>query len=372
VKGGLVLALAILFLLGLFLGRAVQPAATLAPAAEQASAPAASREALPLPSGLSPDEKRDIDVFRRAADSVVYITSLTLRRDHFTLDIRQIPQGAGSGFMWDKQGRVVTNFHVVEGGDRFSVTLSDQSEWPAKVIGTAPDKDLAVLQIEAPVDRLSPMSIGRSADLVVGQKVLAVGNPFGLDHTLTTGVVSALGREIVSPSGRAIRDVIQTDAAINPGNSGGPLLDSSGRLIGINTAIQSPTGAYAGIGFAVPVDVVRRLVPQVIEHGRAIRPGIGADYLNDRYARQLDLAGVIVREVERGSPAERAGIEGIGVTRRGRYVLGDVIVAVDGEPVATVDDYLYALEAAGVSREVVLTLDRSGEKREVRVKLIGE
>ena len=367
-KGIAVSALLAVFVLGLLAGRAL-PHET--PAAVPAALPAA-KQPPPLPSGLSPDEQRDIDVFRRASDSVVYITSLALQRDFFTLDIRQIPQGAGSGFIWDKQGHLVTNFHVVEGGDRFSVTLSDQSEWPAKVIGVAPDKDLAVLQIEAPADRLVPMTIGRSEDLVVGQKVLAVGNPFGLDHTLTTGVVSALGREIVSPSGRAIRDVIQTDAAINPGNSGGPLLDSSGRLIGINTAIQSPTGAYAGIGFAVPVDVVRRLIPQVIEHGRAIRPGIGADYLNDRYARQLDLEGVIVREVQRGSPADRAGIQGIGVTRRGRYVLGDVIVAVNGKAVASVDDYLYALEAIGVDRQATLTVERGGERREVRLKLIGE
>ena len=359
-----------IFALGFVLGRTVQPVA--APAAPGPLPAAASKEASPLPSGLSPDEKRDIDVFRSASDSVVYITSLALQRDFFSLDLRQIPQGAGSGFIWDRQGRLVTNFHVVEGGDRFSVTLSDQSEWPAKVIGTAPDKDLAVLQIEAPNDRLVPMTIGRSADLVVGQKVLALGNPFGLDHTLTTGVVSALGREIVSPSGRAIRDVIQTDAAINPGNSGGPLLDSSGRLIGINTAIQSPTGAYAGIGFAVPVDVVRRLVPQIIEHGRAIRPDIGADYLNDRYAQHLDLSGVIVREVEPGSPADRAGIQGIGVTRRGRYVLGDVIVAVNGKAVVGVDDYLYALEAIGVGKDATLTVERSGDRREVRVKLIGE
>jgi len=367
VKGWVVSGILALFALGFLLGRSIPPAA--APASLPLAAP---KEATPPPSGLSPEERRDIDVFRGASDSVVYITSLSLQRDFFTLDIRQIPQGAGSGFIWDKQGHVVTNFHVVEGGDRFSVTLSDQSEWPAKVIGYAADKDLAVLQIDAPTDRLVPMTIGRSADLVVGQKVLAVGNPFGLDHTLTTGVVSALGREIVSPSGRAIRDVIQTDAAINPGNSGGPLLDSSGRLIGINTAIQSPTGAYAGIGFAVPVDVVRRLIPQVIEHGRAIRPGIGADYLNDRYARQLDLDGVIVREVDRGGPADRAGLQGIGVTRRGRYVLGDVIVAVNGKPVEGVDDFLYALEGAGVGKEVTLTVERSGERRELRVKLIGE
>jgi S1-C subfamily serine protease len=363
-----VIALVAVFALGVLAGRALPLAAPPAGSPAGLLAP----KATPLPSGLSPDEQRDIDVFRRASDSVVYITSLALRRDFFSLDVRQIPQGAGSGFVWDKQGHLVTNYHVVEGGDRFSVTLSDQSEWPATVIGVAPDKDLAVLQIEAPADRLAPMTIGRSEDLVVGQKVLAVGNPFGLDHTLTTGVVSALGREIVSPSGRAIRDVIQTDAAINPGNSGGPLLDSSGRLIGINTAIQSPTGAYAGIGFAVPVDVVRRLIPQVIEHGRAIRPGIGADYLNDGYARRLDLEGVIVREVQRGGPADRAGIQGIGVTRRGRYVLGDVIVAVNGKPVGSVDDYLYALEALGVDKSVTLTVERSGERREVRLRLIGE
>jgi S1-C subfamily serine protease len=378
-----VLASVALFVLGVLAGHSISrvgperaaadpaPPSRAEPAALR-SAPAGPEEATPIPQGLSADERRDIDVFRRASDSVVYIVSAALRRDFFTLDVHLIPQGAGTGFVWDGKGHIVTNYHVVGDGDRFSVTLSDQSEWPATVVGVAPDKDLAVIRIEAPADRLVPLAVGRSGDLVVGQKVLAVGNPFGLDHTLTTGVVSALGREIVSPNGRTIRDVIQTDAAINPGNSGGPLLDSSGRLIGINTAIQSPTGAYAGIGFAVPVDIVRALVPQLIERGRAIRPGIGADFLADRYAARLRLRGVIVREVAEGGPAARAGIQGIGVTRRGRYVLGDVVVAVNGEAVTSVDDLLYAFERAGVGGRVALTVQRDGEEREVRVQLAGE
>jgi S1-C subfamily serine protease len=213
-----------------------------------------------LPDGLTPDEKRTIEVFRRARPSVVFITSLSVRRDFFTLDIQQIPQGTGSGFVWDRDGHIITNFHVIGDGDAFSVTLADQSEWEARVIGAAPDKDLAVLKIKAPRERLVPLTPGTSRTLLVGQRVFAVGNPFGLDHSLTTGVVSALGRELRSPSGRRIRDAIQTDAAINPGNSGGPLLDSSGRLIGVSTAIFSPSGASAGIGFAVPVDTVTRLV----------------------------------------------------------------------------------------------------------------
>src|SRR4029077_19335848 len=246
----------------------------------------------PLPEGLSGEEKRDIEVFRRAQASVVFITSLALRRSPFAFDVQQIPQGSGSGFVWDRRGHIVTNFHVIQQGDAFAVTLSDQSEWEAKVAGVAPDKDLALLKITAPADRLIPLPVGVSRGLLVGQRVLAVGNPFGLDHSLTVGVVSALGRELQSPNGRRIRDVIQTDAAINPGNSGGPLLDSTGRLIGVNAAIFSPSGASAGIGFAVPVDTVSRLMPQLIERGRALEAGIGATFIPESYNRQLGIQGV--------------------------------------------------------------------------------
>jgi S1-C subfamily serine protease len=339
-------------------------------AAERPAPPAqvAAAQAGPA-SEITPEERRDIEVFRRASGSVAFITSVALRRDFFSMDVMQIPQGSGSGFVWDRDGHVVTNFHVISEGQRFKVTLADQSEWDAEVIGTAPDKDLAVLKIDAPPDKLAPLRLGESADLLVGQRVLAIGNPFGLDQTLTIGVVSALGRELRSPTGRTIRDVIQTDAAINPGNSGGPLLDSSGRLIGVNTAIFSPSGASAGIGFAVPVDAVRALVPQLIAHGRPVQPGIGIVPLSDRWAARLGVEGVVIRDVTAGGPADKAGLVGLSQSRSGRIVLGDVILAVDGKPVASLDELLDAFDAAGVGAQLTLTVLRDEETRQVTVTL---
>jgi len=323
----------------------------------------------PLSEGLSAEERRDIEVFRRASGSVVFITTIALRRDLFSFDVQQIPQGTGSGFVWDRQGHIVTNFHVVQEGDAFAVTLSDRSEWEAKVVGASPEKDIAVLKIKAPAERLAPLVPGVSATLLVGQRVLAVGNPFGLDHSLTVGVVSALGRELRSPNGRRIRDVIQTDAAINPGNSGGPLLDSSGRVIGVNSAIYSPSGASAGIGFAVPVDTVNRLVPQLIARGRAVQVGIGVSFIPDRYNARLGIDGVALAEVTPGGPASRAGLQGAQITRTRRLVLGDRIVAVDGKPVRNEDDVRDAFEAAGAGATVTLTAVRDGTRRDVRVPL---
>ena len=326
---------------------------------------------IPLPSGLTDGERRDIEVFRNASGSVAYITSVALRRDFFSMDVMQIPQGSGSGFVWDRDGHVVTNFHVIAEGQAVRVTLADQSEWDGRVIGVAPDKDLAVLRVDAGPEHLLPLPIGASGDLVVGQKVLAIGNPFGLDHSLTIGVVSALGRELSSPSGRMIRDVIQTDAAINPGNSGGPLLDSSGRLIGINTAIYSPSGASAGIGFAVPVDTVKRLVPQLIARGKPIQAGIGIVPLSDRWTQRLGLAGVAIRSVSAGSPAARAGLQGLRTTGSGRVVVSDRIVAVDGRAVSSVDDLLHAFEAKGPGEKVTLKVARDDAERELTLSLIA-
>ena len=322
----------------------------------------------PAEQGLGSDERRDIAVFRRATGGVVNVTSVTVRRSFF-FDVSQIPKGSGSGFFWDRRGHIVTNFHVVEGANRFVVTLADQSDWEAELVGVAPEKDLAVLRLRTPQEGFRPLEHGRSDNLMVGQRVLAVGNPFGLDHTLTVGVVSALGRELRSPAGRAIRDVIQTDAAINPGNSGGPLLDSGGRLIGVNTAIYSPSGGSAGIGFAIPVDTVARLVPQLIEHGRPIEPGIGGAYwLTDRLARYFGLEGAVVQEIERGSQAGRIGLEGVSERRR-RWYVGDIVVEVDGRPVKTVDDLRDAFEDAGLGATVELTVERDGRRRRVSVKL---
>ena len=286
--------------------------------------------AVPSPEGLTAAEQATIDLFSRASRSVAYITSISLRRDWFDLNVYEIPRGTGSGFVWDDEGRIVTNFHVIQGANAAQVTLQDQSVWDAKVIGIAPDKDLAVLEIEAPQEVLHPIAVGTSADLQVGQSVFAIGNPFGLDQTLTTGVISALGREIESVARIPIRDVIQTDAAINPGNSGGPLLDSSGRLIGVNTAIFSPSGAYAGIGFAIPVDTVAWVVPELIGKGVIERPTLGVELLSARLAQNLGLEGAVIGRVLPGSGADRAGLRGTRRDAYGRIVLGDLIVEVAG------------------------------------------
>jgi len=347
-----------------------------APAAPSRTAAAATA---PLPDGLDDSERRDISTFRKASSSVVNITNIGLRRDFFSFDVSEVPQGSGSGFVWDREGHIVTNYHVIEGGNRFTVSLSEDVEYEATPVGAAPDKDVAVLKIEAPPDvlrKLEPLPLGRSVNLAVGQRVLAVGNPFGFDHTLTTGVVSGLGREIRSPSGRRIRDVIQTDAAINPGNSGGPLLDSSGRLIGVNSQIVSPSGASAGIGFAVPIDAIARIVPQLIRNGRIQEPGIdGVTFLSDSWAARFNVNGVIVYQVESGSPAEDAGLKGIGITRSRRARIGDIIVAVNGKRVRSSEDLYDAFESAGLGATVRLTVQgREGGSREVQVRLrdVGE
>ena len=317
---------------------------------------------------LAMDEQNTIEIFSSAAPSVVYITSIAVRRNLFSLNVYEIPQGTGSGFVWDKQGRIVTNYHVISDAGRIEVTLADHTSWKAVLVGAAPDRDLAVLQISAPAAKLHPLSIGDSANLQVGQKVFAIGNPFGLDQTLTTGVVSALGREIKAVTGRTIHDVIQTDAAINPGNSGGPLLDSAGRLIGVNTAIYSPSGASSGIGFAVPVGEVNRVVPQVIRHGKVIKPGLGVTLANKRLTSELGLEGVLVLRVMPGSTAEKAGLQGTKQVRGG-LILGDVIQAVNGRSVADYDSLRDELERYKVGDSVALSLLRDEGRVDVTVTL---
>ena len=317
---------------------------------------------------LAGDEQNTIDIFRSAAPSVVYITSIAVRRNLFSLNVYEIPQGTGSGFIWDRQGRIVTNFHVISDASRLEVTLADHSTWKASLVGAAPDRDLAVLQITAPASKLQPIAVGESNNLLVGQKVFAIGNPFGLDQTLTTGIVSALGREITAVTGRTIHDVIQTDAAINPGNSGGPLLDSAGRLIGVNTAIYSPSGASSGIGFAVPVGEVNRVVPQIISKGKVLRPGLGLTLANRSLTGDLGLEGVLVLKVVSGSAAEQAGLRGTSQVGDG-LVLGDIILAVNGRKVTDYDSLRDEIERYEVGASVLLTLLRDEATAEVSVQL---
>ncbi len=318
---------------------------------------------------LLPDEKNSVQVFEEVAPAVVFITSLARQRDFFTLDVTEIPQGSGSGFVWDSKGNVVTNYHVIANASSLTVTLSDGSSFPAKVIGSEPNKDIAVLRIQAPEAKLKAVKIGSSDKLIVGQKVLAIGNPFGLDQTLTVGIVSALGRQISSTTQRTISDVIQTDAAINPGNSGGPLIDSQGRVIGVNTAIVSPSGAYAGIGFAVPVNTVKAIVPQLIQHGKVIRPGLGVTIISDSIANRLDIEGVIIGEVPTGSEAERAGLQGIKRNSQGEFELGDVIIGIDAKKVKDIDDLGSALEEHKVGDTVTVKFLRDGKEQTTKVRL---
>ncbi len=323
---------------------------------------------------LAEDERATIEIFERMSPACVYITNLAVQRDVFGFNVLEVPQGTGSGIVWDAEGHIVTNLHVIEGAQAAEVVLSDQSSWDARLVGYAADKDLAVLKIGAPRSRLKPIVVGSSHDLKVGQKVFAIGNPFGLDHTLTTGIISALGREIPAvEQGRTIRDVIQTDAVINPGNSGGPLLDSAGRLIGVNTAIFSPrsgsTATYIGIGFAVPVDTVNRVVPQLISHGHVIGPELGATFVDERLVRAWGLSGALVASVARGSAAERAGLRPSTRDEYGRIHLGDVIVGVNGGKVENGDDVLAAVEKQKAGERLTLTVRRGGREVDLPVQL---
>jgi S1-C subfamily serine protease len=318
---------------------------------------------------FSSEEAANIELFREASPSVLHITTTRLGRDRVTFNLQEIPQGTGSGFLWNDLGHVVTNFHVLQNAQGAKVTLADNSQWDARLVGAAPDSDIAVLKIDAPRERLKPIAIGESANLQVGQKVFAIGNPFGLDQTLTTGVISALGRQIQSASGRPIDGVIQTDAAINPGNSGGPLLDSSGRLIGVNTAIYSPSGTYAGIGFAVPVDTVNRVVPQIIQDGNTDRPGLGIYIVDDSITQRLGLEGVLVSGVAENSAAAEAGIESTHYDEQGDLVLGDLIIAIDGQEVKKSEDLFRILGQRNVGDQVKLTVLRDDQPVELAAVL---
>ena len=308
-------------------------------------------------------------MFKAASPAVVNITAIGLERELFSANVQQVPRGTGTGFVWDERGHIVTNFHVIQEANAARVTLADQSSFRAELVGAFPDRDLAVLRIDAPRAKLPPLPLGSSRDLQVGQKVYAIGNPFGLDQTLTTGIVSALNREIDSVTRRMIRGAIQTDAAINPGNSGGPLLDSAGRVIGVNTAIYSPSGASAGIGFAIPIDEVNRIVPRLIRDGRFVRPAIGITAGPPNLTQALGLPrGVAIIEVASGTPAARAGLQPFR-RERGNIVPGDVITAINDEPVTDLDDMLSQLERRSPGDSVTLTLSRGGQQRKQAVVL---
>lgn len=318
---------------------------------------------------LTNAEEATIKLFEEAAPSVCFITTSTVRQDYWSRNVTEIPTGSGSGFIWDTDGHIITNFHVIQNASKVTVTLSNRTTWDAEVVGKEPGKDLAVLKIKAPKESLKPIPVGQSATLKVGQSVYAIGNPFGLDQTLTTGVISALGREIRSVSGRPIRDVIQTDAAINPGNSGGPLLDSSGRLIGVNTMIYSPSGASAGIGFSIPVDEVNWVVTDLIKYGEVKRPVLGVELLHPSYAQSWGIEGALVMGVSPGGGAEKAGIQATKRDRNGDLILGDIIISVNNAPVKDNNDLILALEKYNPGEKVTLKIIRNDKEREVSVVL---
>jgi S1-C subfamily serine protease len=345
------------------------------PEAIEASLAPAGTAAVPSAAALAElreEELATIELFRRNSAAVVHITNAA-RVQRFLRDPVDVPLGSGTGFVWDESGHIVTNFHVVYQQGRtdphyYVRFAGDEKEYEAEVVGTAPHRDLAVLRLEdAGRKHFSPISVGSSASLQVGQQVFAIGNPFGLDQTLTTGIISGLGREIRSLTNHKIAGVIQTDAAINPGNSGGPLLDSSGRLIGVNTAIVSTSGAYAGIGFAVPADTVRRVVPELIEHGRASRPGMGVVLLPEDDVRSRGLTGVGVWRVESGSAAEKAGLRPLVESRSGVAV--DEIVAIDGVEVRSQQNLFDVLDQKDVGDTVVLLVRRGSKRTEIPVQL---
>ena len=332
-----------------------------------------SNQSPSTPQSVDPDDRftdhevATINLFERAAPSVVFITTSNVRRDYWSRNVSEIPRGSGSGFVWDETGHIITNYHVIQGADRATVTFSDQTTYPATLVGAAPEKDLAVLRIEADNMELQPIPVGASDNLRVGQSVFAIGNPFGLDQTLTTGIISALGREIESVGKVPIRDVIQTDAAINPGNSGGPLLDSQGKLIGVNTAIYSPSGAYAGVGFSIPSHVVDWVVPDLIKYGKINRPTLGVELASPQVMRRMGMEGILIYEVLKGGAAERAGLRPTRYNRQGSIVLGDVITAINGEKVTNRGELILILEKYKPGDRVTLGITRDYEPAEVEL-----
>lgn len=318
------------------------------------------------------NERNTVSIFQENVQSVVNVSNIRLaRRGFFDLDPMEIPAGAGSGFVWDAQGHIVTNFHVIANGESFIVSFhQDPKQYEAILVGSEPRQDIAVLKLKELPSSLKPIKTGNSQTLQVGQKAMAIGNPFGLDHTITEGIVSALDREILGIGDVKIRGMIQTDSSINPGNSGGPLLDSKGEVIGMNTMIYSRTGTSAGIGFAVPVQSIQRIVPQIIKHGKVIRPGLGIGVLPDHQRRRFRVeSGIVITFVDEKGPAAKAGIKGIVQDRRGRYFLGDVVIGIDKNKIDSFDDIYHVLDQYKIGDEVEVSLIRDGKPLKVKLKL---
>jgi len=345
--------------------------APAAPAPAPVAAPAPPAPIVPLSPGTkTEDERNSISVFEAVAPSTVFVTNKRVVVDPFRRSVEETPQGTGSGFLWDNKGHVVTNNHVVQGAQALSVTLFDHRTYDARVVGTDPQKDIAVLELQGAPSNLHPIRAEKGIELAVGQKTLAIGNPFGLDQTLTTGIVSALGRSVPGDHGVTIRDMVQTDAAINPGNSGGPLLDSSGRLIGMNTMIFSRTGASAGIGFAVPVSSILRVVPQIIKGGKSDQIGIGVVIDPDqRLERTYRIRGVLVLRVAESGPAAKAGLQGTSMARGG-VSFGEIIVGIDAEPVNDYDDLYTILDRHQPGDTVKLAIVRGEQRLQIPIRLV--
>ena len=326
-------------------------------------------------SSYSTDEQENIQIYEKSSRAIVNISNFTVNYDFF---YRAIPteSGSGTGFIIDKSGIIVTNYHVVENAKKLLVTLSDNSQWPGKLIGSDPNNDLAIVRIEAPSSRYDSLEFSSSNDISVGQKVLALGNPFGLRQTLTTGIISALGRTIAAKNGRKIEGIIQTDAAINPGNSGGPLLDSEGKVIGINTAIIGSAGSV-GIGFAVPSNTALRILPDLLEHGYVLRPWLGIETIPTVYLRRIGMDvpdGILIASVVNGASAHIGGLRGASMTVKvGRYRVpwgGDIITHVNETPVTTLEDLAKQIETRKAGDKVIISYIRNERDHSVTVKLI--
>lgn len=324
---------------------------------------------------LLPGERNSVELFQKFSPKVVYVHRLAVNQHPFSHSKETVSAGAGSGIIWDNKGHIVTNFHVVNGADALAISIGKLTV-PAKIVGLEPRKDIAVLAVSSPqalalLRSFHPFELARTHDLLVGQQALAIGNPFGLDHTLTVGVISALGRQVPGAGGVTMHEMIQTDASINPGNSGGPLLDSKGRLIGMNTAIFSNTGSSAGIGFAVPADDLQRIVPQLISRGRAVLSGIGVQRVEPRIAERLGVnKGIMVADVLPNSPAAKAGLHGTYRDGLGRLHIGDVIVAINGEETNNYDVFYHLLNNIRVGEKITATIQRQGKQFEVAMRTI--